>query len=47
MTRTAHELAEFLGCALEGDGNALVSGVAATASASATDLIYVETHRHL
>ena len=47
MTRTAKELAEFLGCALEGDGSALVSGVAAPASARATDLIYVETPRHL
>ena len=28
MTRTANELAEFLGCALEGDGSAAVSGVA-------------------
>lgn len=47
MTRTANELAEFLDCALEGDGSALVSGVAAPASARATDLIYVETPRHL
>jgi UDP-3-O-[3-hydroxymyristoyl] glucosamine N-acyltransferase len=47
MTHTAHELAEFLGCALEGDGNSLLSGVAAPASATATDLIYVEAPRHL
>jgi UDP-3-O-[3-hydroxymyristoyl] glucosamine N-acyltransferase len=47
MTRTARELAEFLGCALEGDGQAPVSGVASPASARATDLIYVETPRHL
>ena len=47
MTRTANELAEFLGCALEGDGSAPVSGVAAPASARAADLIYVETPRHL
>ena len=47
MIRTANELAEFLGCALEGDGGATVSGVAAPASARATDLIYVETPRNL
>ena len=47
MTRTAKELAEFLGCALEGDGSAPVSGVAAPVSARAADLIYVETPRHL
>src|ERR1700686_2536546 len=47
MTRTAKELADFLGCALEGDGRAPVSGVAAPASAGAADLIYVETPRHL
>jgi UDP-3-O-[3-hydroxymyristoyl] glucosamine N-acyltransferase len=47
MTRIANDLAEFLGCALEGDGRAPVSGVAAPASARATDLIYAETPRHL
>lgn len=47
MTRTANELAEFLGCTLEGDGSAQVSGVAAPASARAGDLIYVATPRHL
>jgi UDP-3-O-[3-hydroxymyristoyl] glucosamine N-acyltransferase len=47
MTRTAHELAEFLNCALEGDSHSPVSGVASPASASATDLIYVETPHHL
>ena len=47
MTRTANELAEFLGCALEGDGLAQLSWVAAPASALADDLIYVETPRHL
>lgn len=46
MTRTANELAQFLGCAIEGDGSTIVSGVAAPASARATDLIYVETRRH-
>src|ERR1700730_9501724 len=47
MTRTAYELAEFLACALEGDGAAQLSGVAAPDSAGATDLIYVEKERHL
>jgi UDP-3-O-[3-hydroxymyristoyl] glucosamine N-acyltransferase len=47
MRRTAKELADFLGCALEGDGRAPVSSVAAPASAGATDLIYVETPQHL
>ena len=47
MTRTAKDLAEFLGCSLEGDGHVIVSGVASPASAGVTDLIYVETPRHL
>jgi UDP-3-O-[3-hydroxymyristoyl] glucosamine N-acyltransferase len=47
MTRTIKELADFLGCTLEGDGAALVSGVASPASARAEDLIYVEAPRHL
>ena len=47
MTRTAHELAKFLACTLEGDGTAQLSGVAAPGSASAFDLIYVEKERHL
>jgi UDP-3-O-[3-hydroxymyristoyl] glucosamine N-acyltransferase len=47
MTRTMKELADFLGCTLEGDGAAHVSGVASAASARAEDLIYVESPRHL
>lgn len=47
MTRTMKELADFLGCPLEGDGAAEVSGVASTVSASTADLIYVESPRHL
>ncbi|MGD0907490.1 MAG: UDP-3-O-(3-hydroxymyristoyl)glucosamine N-acyltransferase [Candidatus Acidiferrales bacterium] len=47
MIRTANELAQFLGCTLEGDGSTTVSGVAAPASALASDLIYVESLRHL
>ena len=47
MTRTANELAKFLGCALEGEGSVEVSAVAAPASALASDLIYVEARKHL
>jgi UDP-3-O-[3-hydroxymyristoyl] glucosamine N-acyltransferase len=47
MIRTAKELAEYLGCALEGDGAAQVCGVASPASARAEDLVYVESQRHL
>jgi len=47
MTRTMKELADFLGCTLEGDGAARVSGVASPASARAEDLIYVDSPRHL
>jgi UDP-3-O-[3-hydroxymyristoyl] glucosamine N-acyltransferase len=41
------ELADFLGCTLEGDGSARVSGVASPSSAGAEDLIYVDSPRHL
>ena len=47
MTVTAKELAQRLGCTLEGDGSTHVSGVASPAAASAEDLIYVESLRHL
>ncbi len=47
MKRTMKELADYLGCALEGDATAPVSGVAAPTSARAEDLIYVESPRHL
>ncbi|HWF12609.1 MAG TPA: UDP-3-O-(3-hydroxymyristoyl)glucosamine N-acyltransferase [Candidatus Acidoferrales bacterium] len=47
MARTMKELADFLGCPLEGDGAVRVSGVASTVSARAADLIYVESPRHL
>lgn len=43
MMRTAKELAEFLGVALEGDGAAEVQGVAAPERAGARDLIYVDS----
>jgi UDP-3-O-[3-hydroxymyristoyl] glucosamine N-acyltransferase len=41
------ELADFLGCPLDGDGAVSVSGVASTLSARAEDLIYVESLNHL
>jgi UDP-3-O-[3-hydroxymyristoyl] glucosamine N-acyltransferase len=47
MTSTAKELAEFLGCPIEGDGVVQLSGVASPDSAAATDLIYVESPRHV
>ena len=47
MTHTAHELAEYLSCTLEGDGSVQLSGVASPASAGYADLIYVENERHL
>ena len=47
MTRTIKELADFLGCTLEGDGTAHITGVASPASARAEDLVYVESPRHL
>ena len=47
MTRTIKELADFLGCAVEGDGAAQVSAVASPASAGPGDLIYVDSPRHL
>jgi UDP-3-O-[3-hydroxymyristoyl] glucosamine N-acyltransferase len=47
MTRTASELAEFLGCALEGDGSARISGVASPVFADAEDLVYAEAARNL
>jgi UDP-3-O-[3-hydroxymyristoyl] glucosamine N-acyltransferase len=47
MTRTAYELAGFLGCAFEGDGTVQVSGVASPDRAKPDDLIYVEAQRHV
>lgn len=44
--RTAKELAELLGVALEGDGTAEVQGVAAPERAGARDLIYVDAQKH-
>src|ERR1700689_2598504 len=47
MTRTMKELADFLSATLEGNGSAIVSGVASPSSARAEDLIYVDSPRHL
>jgi UDP-3-O-[3-hydroxymyristoyl] glucosamine N-acyltransferase len=47
MTRTIKELADFLGCTLEGTGGSRVTGVASPAAARAEDLIYVDSPRHL
>ncbi|HLJ23675.1 MAG TPA: UDP-3-O-(3-hydroxymyristoyl)glucosamine N-acyltransferase [Candidatus Acidoferrales bacterium] len=47
MARTIKELAEFLGCTVEGDGTPQLTAVASPASASAGDLIYVDSPRHL
>lgn len=46
MIRTAQELAEMLGVALEGDGTAEVQNVAAPERAGARDLIYVDAPKH-
>jgi UDP-3-O-[3-hydroxymyristoyl] glucosamine N-acyltransferase len=46
MKRTLREIAEAIGARLLG-GDALVGGVASTASASAGDLVFVEEERHL
>jgi len=47
MTHTAKELADLLGCTLEGNGATVVSGLASPVAARAEDLIYVESSRHL
>jgi UDP-3-O-[3-hydroxymyristoyl] glucosamine N-acyltransferase len=47
MKHTSKELADFLGCTLEGDGTANVTGVASPASACAEELIYVDAPRYL
>lgn len=47
MIRTIKELADFLGCTLEGDGGVEISGVASPVSARPEDLIYVDSPAHL
>ncbi len=46
MTRTARELADYLGATLDGDARAPISGVAGPERASAQDLIYLDSPRH-
>jgi UDP-3-O-[3-hydroxymyristoyl] glucosamine N-acyltransferase len=46
MTRTARELAQYLGAKITGDDRAAISGVAAPEQARAEDLIYVDSPRH-
>ena len=46
MTRTAGELADYLGATLDGDARAPVSGVAGPERAGAQDLIYLDSPRH-
>jgi UDP-3-O-[3-hydroxymyristoyl] glucosamine N-acyltransferase len=46
MTRTAAELAEYLGARLQGDPRAQISGVASPELAGAGDLIYFDSPRH-
>jgi UDP-3-O-[3-hydroxymyristoyl] glucosamine N-acyltransferase len=47
MTRTARELAQFLGATLEGDAGQTISGIASPEGAGAEDLIYVDSPKHL
>ena len=42
MTRTAAELAEYLGAKLQGEGSLALTGVAGPENATATDLIYLD-----
>ena len=46
MTRTADELAKYLGTKLEGDPLSPISGVASPERARAEDLIYLDSPRH-
>lgn len=47
MIRTSGEIAQFLGAKLKGDGSLRVSGVASPERAQASDLIYVDSPRHV
>jgi UDP-3-O-[3-hydroxymyristoyl] glucosamine N-acyltransferase len=46
MTRTAGEIAEYLGAKLEGDATLRLSGVAGPVAAGAEDLVYLDAPRH-
>ncbi len=43
---TADELAKFLGARIDGDGSALISGIAAPEDAGSEDLIYMDATKH-
>src|SRR5205807_10652154 len=45
--RTAGDLADFLGCPLQGDRAVTLKGVASPEAAQADDLVYVDSRRHL
>jgi UDP-3-O-[3-hydroxymyristoyl] glucosamine N-acyltransferase len=47
MSHTAAELANYLGGSISGNGNAQISRVASPERATAADLIYVHSERHL
>jgi UDP-3-O-[3-hydroxymyristoyl] glucosamine N-acyltransferase len=47
MNRTAAELAKYLGARITGEENAKISGLASPERATASDLIYVDSERHL
>src|SRR5882762_6637180 len=47
MKRALHEVAEYLGVALIGDGRAEVSGVASLRSAKMGELVFVESPKDL
>src|SRR5580700_9996396 len=46
MTRTAAELAEYVGGRLEGDPRLPISGIASPERATGEDLIYLDSLRH-
>ena len=46
MTRTAGELAQYLGLRVEGDSKVEISGVASPERAAKTDLIYIDSRKH-
>lgn len=47
MTRTAGELAEYLGATLTGDSQRRISGLASPETAAPEDLIYIDSTKHL
>ena len=47
MKRTVREVANFIGARLAGDGSVELAGIASVAAASASDLVFVESEKHL